>query len=115
MAAIDALDAVIVGGGPAGTATAIALARAGLRAAVIEASGYDAFRIGETVPADLRAVLRELGVWESFAADAAGNIHLPSAGNASARSNSSLTRRCSAGVIATARCAARPARCASRA
>jgi flavin-dependent dehydrogenase len=76
---IETFDAAIVGGGPAGSAAALALARAGRRAVVIEASVYGAFRVGETVPASLRAVLRELGAWETFAA--AG--HLPSAGNAS--------------------------------
>jgi flavin-dependent dehydrogenase len=83
------VDAAIVGGGPAGAATAIALARAGLRAAVIEASDYASFRVGETVPADLRGVLRELGAWESFAADA----HLASAGNASAWGSGELEVR----------------------
>lgn len=95
------IDVAVVGGGPAGTATAIALARAGLRAAVIEASDYGAFRIGETVPADLRAVLRELGVWEAFAKDCKDsrdskdgeNAHLPSAGNASAWGSGELEIR----------------------
>ncbi|MFL6195962.1 MAG: FAD-dependent monooxygenase [Thermoanaerobaculia bacterium] len=77
---IDSFDAAIVGGGPAGAAAALALARGGRRAVVIEASAYGGFRVGETVPAGLRAVLRDLGAWETFAA--AG--HLPSAGNASA-------------------------------
>lgn len=89
MAVIDVVDVLIAGGGPAGTAAAIACARAGLRAAVIEASNYSTFRIGETVPAALRGVLRELGVWESFAAD----THLPSAGNASAWGSGELTIR----------------------
>ena len=87
------IDVAVVGGGPAGSATAIALARAGLRAAVIEAAGYGAFRIGETVPADLRGALRELGIWEAFAKDCGENAHLPSAGNASAWGSDELLVR----------------------
>lgn len=84
------VDALVVGGGPAGAATALALARAGRRAMVIEESAYGrAFRVGETVPPDLRGVLRELGAWDSFAA--AG--HLPSAGNASAWGRGELAIR----------------------
>lgn len=105
MAGIEAeVDAAVVGGGPAGTATAIALARAGRRAAVIEASDYTGFRIGETVPGDVRGALRELGVWEGFAKDCkdnrdskdskdGGGFHLPSAGNASAWGSGELAVR----------------------
>jgi flavin-dependent dehydrogenase len=82
-------DAAVLGGGPAGSAAAIALARAGLRAVVIEESDYGAFRIGETVPPDLRTVLRELGAWEPFARDG----HLPSTGNGSAWGSSELEIR----------------------
>ena len=83
------VDAVVLGGGPAGAAAAIALARAGLRALMIEESDYGAFRIGETVPPDLRSVLRELGAWESFARDG----HLPSSGNGSAWGSGELEVR----------------------
>jgi flavin-dependent dehydrogenase len=83
------VDAAVLGGGPAGIAAAIALSRAGLRAVVIEESDYGAFRIGETVPPDLRSVLRELGAWESFARDG----HLPSSGNGSAWGSAGLEVR----------------------
>jgi len=72
-------DVVIIGGGPAGTATAVALTRAGLRVILIERSSYDAFRLGETVPPDLQSVLQALGAWSSFEQDA----YLPSRGVAS--------------------------------
>ena len=62
-------DVVIVGGGPAGAAIAIALAR-GLHASrsvmVLERSGYDHPRIGETLPPEARVPLASLGVWNHF-------------------------------------------------
>ena len=70
------LDAVVIGGGPAGTSTAIALARAGRTVAVLEQSQYDQPRIGETVPPGIRRPLARLGLLERFAADG----HTPSPG-----------------------------------
>ena len=79
-------DVAIIGGGPAGTATAVALTRAGLRVILIEVSAYDAFRIGETVPPDLQSALHALGAWGSFEQD----VHLPSRGVASAWGSTEL-------------------------
>src|SRR5687768_12379884 len=56
------LDVVIIGGGPAGSACAIQLARAGVRTAIIEASDFSRFRIGETIEASAGALLRGLGI-----------------------------------------------------
>ena len=67
-------DAVIVGGGPAGAATALALARRGYSAAIIERSDYHHTRIGETLPPAVQPVLASLGVWEEFLAQK----HFPS-------------------------------------
>ena len=61
-------DAVIVGGGPAGAATALALARGGYSAAIIERSNYHQTRIGETLPPAVQPLLASLGVWEAFLA-----------------------------------------------
>jgi flavin-dependent dehydrogenase len=61
-------DAVVVGGGPAGAATALALAGSGARVALVERSRYEAVRIGETFAPGIQTVLAGLGVWESFAA-----------------------------------------------
>ncbi|MGC2698258.1 MAG: tryptophan 7-halogenase, partial [Candidatus Angelobacter sp.] len=63
-------DVVILGGGPAGTATALALKRldSALQIALVEKAGYSAMRIGETLPPLAQMLLRELGVWEAFLA-----------------------------------------------
>src|SRR5690349_17192336 len=67
---IDCFDVAIVGGGPAGSATAISLLThaPSLSTILIEASNYNSFRIGETLPPLARAILEHLGVWEAFAA-----------------------------------------------
>ena len=62
------IDVAVVGGGPAGAATALALARAGYTVTVLERSRYDAFRIGETLPPAVKRPLMELGVWDQFLA-----------------------------------------------
>jgi flavin-dependent dehydrogenase len=61
-------DVAVVGGGPAGAATALRLARAGIRVALYEASGYDGLRMGETLPPAVNPLLQELGVWDRFTA-----------------------------------------------
>ncbi|HEX6862381.1 MAG TPA: tryptophan 7-halogenase [Thermoanaerobaculia bacterium] len=73
-------DVVVAGGGPAGTATAMALAREGLSVAVLEKTGYEQARIGESLPPEIREPLARLGLWERFLADR----HLPSVANLSA-------------------------------
>src|SRR5579864_8229514 len=64
--ALDCFDAIVVGGGPAGSAAALALARRGCATALIERSSYEQFRVGETFPPAIRRPLAELGVWERF-------------------------------------------------
>ncbi|MDQ3258985.1 MAG: NAD(P)/FAD-dependent oxidoreductase [Acidobacteriota bacterium] len=59
-------DVVVLGGGPTGTATAIALAHSGRTVAVIERSNYDRVRVGETLPPRARLPLVDLGVWDRF-------------------------------------------------
>ena len=61
-------DVAIAGGGPAGCATALALARRGHRCLVVEKSSYADLRVGETLPAAVRRLLIDLGAWERFMA-----------------------------------------------
>jgi flavin-dependent dehydrogenase len=56
----------VVGGGPAGSATALALARRGYAVVVIERSDFTDIRIGETLPPTIKKLLTNLGVWERF-------------------------------------------------
>ena len=61
-------DVAVIGGGPAGCSTALALARLGYRCLVVEKSDYSSVRVGETFPAAIRRLLVDLGVWERFIA-----------------------------------------------
>lgn len=62
-------DVAVIGGGPAGAATAIVLSSAGFAVALVERRHYDEVRIGETLPPAARRSLAQLGVWERFRAD----------------------------------------------
>ncbi|HEU4390478.1 MAG TPA: tryptophan 7-halogenase [Blastocatellia bacterium] len=73
-------DAVVIGGGPAGLATALALAARGRSSAVFEQSDSRRVWVGETLPPAIRKPLSTLGVWERFVAEK----HLPSYGVRSA-------------------------------
>jgi flavin-dependent dehydrogenase len=63
-------DCVVVGGGPAGAAAAIAAARLGRHVAVVEPDppGDGRARIGETLPASIQVPLCALGAWDRFLA-----------------------------------------------
>ncbi|HEX7137006.1 MAG TPA: FAD-dependent monooxygenase [Vicinamibacterales bacterium] len=63
------VDVAIAGGGPAGSALAILLRRAGATVVVFERSEYDTARIGETVPGRIVPLLAKLGVREAFDAE----------------------------------------------
>jgi flavin-dependent dehydrogenase len=64
-------DVIILGGGPAGCATAISLREhaPSLSVALVEASSYDRPRIGEVLPALARVFLDHLRAWEAFQAE----------------------------------------------
>ena len=61
-------DVIVIGGGPAGAATALHLARAGRIVVLIERSTYDDLRLGETLPPAVNPMLRDLGLWSDFLA-----------------------------------------------
>lgn len=63
------VDVVIAGGGPAGAAAAIALARQGRRVLLADGGEGRWPRIGEGLPPSTRALLRELGVLDRVLAD----------------------------------------------
>jgi flavin-dependent dehydrogenase len=61
-------DVTVVGGGPAGCATAIALCRTGLRVTLLDQGRPAGAGIGETLPAEAHAMLTRLGAWQWFPA-----------------------------------------------
>jgi len=71
--------AVVAGGGPAGAAAALALARGGRGVLLVDDRARDAFRIGEALAPAALPLLRDLGVLARVLAD----VHLPRHGNLS--------------------------------
>ncbi|HVY17247.1 MAG TPA: tryptophan 7-halogenase [Rhodopila sp.] len=85
-----AADVCVIGGGPAGAAAALTLARYTRHAVLLlEASGYAAFRVGETVSAGIVPLLSYLGA-ESVLA---GAVSVPAYGTAGAWGGEQLIRR----------------------
>ena len=97
IADMEQVAVAVIGGGPAGASTALALAQKGIGVTILErnpecdgnAQGNQAHRqfveqgdwkIGEGLPPLARPLLNQLGVWERFIADG----HLPSYGNSAA-------------------------------
>ncbi len=64
----SAYDVAVLGGGPAGAATALELARRGRSVVLLEATRFDGPRVGETLPPEANPLLRRLGVWDAFLA-----------------------------------------------
>jgi flavin-dependent dehydrogenase len=61
-------DVVILGGGPAGSATARWLQQWGCRVLVMERSCFETPRIGESLAPAVQPLLADLGVWRQFLA-----------------------------------------------
>lgn len=81
------IDVAIIGGGPAGAATAIALQKQSKQQVVIlEKSHQNSFRIGETIPPNIQPLLSQLDSLDLVT----GGDHLPSLGNHSAWGTSEL-------------------------
>jgi flavin-dependent dehydrogenase len=55
-------DIAVIGGGPAGAATALLLSKGGYSVLLLEASNYDRYRVGETLHPSITKGLRDLGV-----------------------------------------------------
>jgi len=70
-------DVAIIGGGPAGTATALSLREhaPSLSVVLIEGSRSQTIRIGETLPPPARAILDHLGVWRAYCAQGHREVH----------------------------------------
>lgn len=61
-------DALVVGGGPAGSITALVMARAGLRIALFEKEQHPRFHIGESILPRTTPLLKELQLEDAIAA-----------------------------------------------
>lgn len=71
------MNAVIVGGGPAGAVAALVLARRGISVTVLESRAAPARKVGECLPPSLSPLLRRLGLEDLLRQDG----HLRSLGN----------------------------------
>jgi flavin-dependent dehydrogenase len=77
---VKTTDVLVIGGGPAGGAAALAAVATGATVTLLERSAYNAARVGESLPPDAASLLQRLGVWETFLKGG----HLPSPGILSA-------------------------------
>ena len=61
---------VIIGAGPSGSSCAIALSRSGIKnVLLIESGEHDKFRIGESIPPEIKTIFLQLGIYEAFLAE----------------------------------------------
>jgi flavin-dependent dehydrogenase len=72
---VNRYDAVIIGGGPAGSACGIVLAAAGWRVAIVERSAFPRRKVcGEFVSASNVALLAQLGIADAFRQEAGPEV-----------------------------------------
>ena len=62
----ERFDIVVIGAGPAGSLTAMLLARQGCRVALFDRKRSGSFSVGETLPPQTSQLLADLGLLESF-------------------------------------------------
>ena len=67
-------DALVIGGGPAGSCAAAGLRQDGLRTLVVEKCAFPRFHIGESLLPAGNQVLRETGAWPKVEAV---SVHVP--------------------------------------
>jgi flavin-dependent dehydrogenase len=65
---LPSFDIAIAGGGPAGCAAAITLARQGYAVLLADAAPAQDFRVGEGLPPNAKSLLHDLGLWQPFLA-----------------------------------------------
>jgi flavin-dependent dehydrogenase len=78
---LERTDVIVIGGGPAGTLTALTLARLGVQVAVVERHANPVWKIGETLAPESTPFLHRVGISSATLRDEG---HLPSPGNCSA-------------------------------
>src|SRR4051794_7742445 len=80
-------DTLVIGGGPAGCAAAIALARGGHSVCIVEDRQAGDFKVGESLPPAIKPLLQTLGAMTACN----GEWAIPSHGNQSAWGSPRLT------------------------
>jgi flavin-dependent dehydrogenase len=63
---MSGIDVLVVGGGPAGSATAALLAQSGLAVTLCDRERFPRFHVGESLLPQSAPLLRRLGVWEQL-------------------------------------------------
>ncbi|WP_179371047.1 FAD-dependent oxidoreductase [Nitrosopumilus ureiphilus] len=62
----EKFDVAIIGGGPAGCATALSLLKYGYSVVIMEKTDYNNLRVGEILPPKIQVPLSYLGIWKKF-------------------------------------------------
>jgi 2-polyprenyl-6-methoxyphenol hydroxylase-like FAD-dependent oxidoreductase len=85
---MEYFDVVVIGGGPAGSATALSLSNCQRKVLLLDKIKGNEFKVGEGLHPAAKPLLEEVGVWKQLVADG----HLPCYGNESAWGSHTLLR-----------------------